>query len=256
MKHPFLTFALLGLALLWGGDALAVPLAGHPSSNQNKHNLSSTADDAHPHAAAGETTEICKFCHTPHGASPQSTLWNRPDPTGPGGGFPLYSGALVIKGDDPLVPNATDNSQYGVGEYPNGASKLCLSCHDGYTSMGVLLDGSSIAMRSGQDLLSGAMQIDLAASHPISFVYDSAVFGDLEASAKTGEYADPSTLPAYVPLDGQERMQCTTCHDPHEDTNLDGLGYPFWRHDTGATPYDDVCNACHIVPASATGHGL
>ena len=43
----------------------------------NKHNLSSAADSGHPHAevpALGGTTEICVFCHTPHGASAQGPL--------------------------------------------------------------------------------------------------------------------------------------------------------------------------------------
>jgi hypothetical protein len=43
-------------------------------------------------------------------------------------------------------------------------------------------------------------------------------------------------------------MQCTTCHDPHNDVSIeDDLLPPFWR-ETGTTAYNDVCNACHIAP--------
>jgi hypothetical protein len=38
-------------------------------------------------------------------------------------------------------------------------------------------------------------------------------------------------------------MQCTTCHDPHDDTRA-AIDIPFWRQTTGS-PYDDVCGACH-----------
>ena len=58
-------------------------------------------------------------------------------------------------------------------------------------------------------------------------------------------------------LDGQERIQCTTCHDPHLDTEIadgtrNGGSYrlPFWRKYTAVTnegsDYDAVCNSCHV----------
>ena len=56
-----------------------------------------------------------------------------------------------------------------------------------------------------------------------------------------------------VPLDGSEQMQCTTCHDPHEDTRGDatyGL-LPFWRHQGNAASYDAVCNDCHRTPPNS-----
>ncbi|MDT8441005.1 MAG: hypothetical protein RQ723_05020 [Desulfuromonadales bacterium] len=241
---------LLTALLLTAGAVLAVPIA----DPANRHNLSSLASHGGPKAAAptsGGTDQICIFCHTPHSATPESTLWSRPDPNT--AVFPLYAQPLVIKGDYPGSPaGSQDRSQYkndGSVTYPNGASRLCLSCHDGATAIGILSDGSSIAMAGGADFVTGTAVIDLSTSHPISFVYDGAVRDDINAARGAGSYRLPDPADAVdTPLDGQSRMQCTTCHDPHDDAS--GFGVPpFWRQTSTVflNPYDDVCNACHIA---------
>jgi hypothetical protein len=246
-KYYFVVL-LVVLSMVSAVVAMAVPL----SNPLNKHNLSSSASHGGPKAqpaSTGGTDQICIFCHTPHSATPESTLWSRPDPNTTS--FPLYNSALVIRGDYPGSPAGSQGrSQYGSGTYPSGASRLCLSCHDGVTAMGILNDGTSIAMLSGKETLLGTQfEIDLSTSHPISFVYDNAVLGDLEI-AKSGTYQLPLNPAVFTPLDGENKMQCTTCHDPHEDTNEDALGLPFWRHNKPAAfvvgPYEDVCNQCHI----------
>lgn len=238
--------------LLMVGTVLAVPL----TDPGNPHNMSSDATHGGPQAAvpaSGGTDRICIFCHTPHSATPESTLWSRPDP-GLSGTFPLYAQQLVIKGDYPGSPaGSQDRSQYkddGSVTYPNGASRLCLSCHDGATAIGILSDGSSIAMAGGVDFVTGQWVIDLSTSHPISFVYDGAVRDDINTARGAGSYQLPSTADAVdTPLDGQSRMQCTTCHDPHDDTSDVGGVPPFWRQRSVVftDEYDDVCNACHIA---------
>jgi len=222
----------------------------------NKHNLSSGADSGHPHAevpALGGTTEICVFCHTPHGASAQGPLWNRPDITG---SFPLYNSPTLVIDDVAGISGYTDD---GSVTYPNGSTRLCLSCHDGVTAINVVLDPvSPIEMTGGKagavnlsDFLSTAI-IDLSTSHPVSFTYNASV-RDAILVQKPGLYQLPSL--ADVPLDGQGRMQCTTCHDPHSDTRVDGLAYPFWRHTTNIVvdAYTDVCNTCHIPAPQIAG---
>jgi len=231
----------------------AIPL----SDSNNQHNFSSgavninpTTGNPHPRAdspANEGTTEICIFCHTPHGAVPQSSLWNRRDPDTMGS-FPVYGGQLVIKGSF-NVADATLHSQYNSATfpYPNGASKLCLSCHDGVTAIGTVLDGTAFQMLNASNINAMGdprLAINLATSHPISFVYDSQVLFDI-SQVKPGDYQLPTMVD--VPLDGQQRMQCTTCHDPHEDTRSEPHGLPFWRHNTGPTvgEFEDVCNDCH-----------
>ena len=219
-----------------------------------KHNLGSTGINAASNTSG--TREICVFCHTPHSATPDTPLWSRPDPAT--ASFPLYAQPLVIAGTLGSDPSGqVTRSQYTNADpsaYPNGASRLCLSCHDGVTAIGILRDNTTINMLGGANLndFSSPAVIDLSTSHPISFVYDGNVLADLITFYGAGTYILPDTADAVdTPLDGQNRMQCTTCHDPHNDTELDGGGLPpFWRQTSVVftDEYDDVCNACHTDP--------
>lgn len=218
-------------------------------ANNNPHNLSSSSSSA-IHAPAGGENEICIFCHTPHGASSQSTLWNRPALGQPDTSYPLYGGQLVIKEDFPGSPAGSQNrSQYkndGSVTYPNGASRMCMSCHDGVTAVGEVLNGGTLANLT----MSVQGTINLSASHPISFVYDDAVKNDINAARGANTYQIPTT-PSRAPRDAQSRMQCTTCHEPHLNTQVGTYPYPFWRNaGVGATPTDDynaTCNECHVA---------
>ncbi len=232
MKQTF--FIIILMVLIVPSVSYAVPI----SDPSNPHNMSNLEDKSGPQAAdnaSGGTDQICVFCHTPHSSAPQSPLWNRPDPTGPAGGFELYGQNLVIN------TNPTE-SGYGEGTYPNGASRLCLSCHDGATSVGVLLGNQTIIMEGGLTTLA---EINLATSHPISFTYDNAVLALLLV-----DYQLPTTG-VDTPLDASGQMQCTTCHDPHEDTQA-VTSLPFWRNDTSQVDsyYLDVCNNCHTGAAA------
>ena len=89
---------------------------------------------------------------------------------------------------------------------PDGASKLCLGCHDGSFS-GINPEGTKVFRPA-----------DLARSHPISFTYDSA----LAAKVPNSGLRDPATTTsgfggtiAQDLLDMRGKMQCTSCHDVH-----------------------------------------
>ena len=253
------TLAVLACLALW---MTAVQLDAAPLTNtQNPHNLSSAATHGGPHAA--DEDQICIFCHTPHSAAPDTALSTRPEPST--ASFPLYAQPPAIKGDvpgfeDPTAPNRSQYKNDGSVVYPNGASRLCLSCHDGVTAIGILRDGTNIAMTGG-DFVSGTAIIDLSMSHPISFVYDNTVLtSDILPVRGAGTYQLPPRYQAVpfdngvdVPLDSAMRMQCTTCHDPHDDTSLDDPSLPpFWRHETlidnltYADSYEEVCGQCHL----------
>ena len=231
-----------------------------PDNKHNMSNLSTNAIKAQP-VATGGTDQICIFCHTPHSATADSPLWSRPDPAQ--GTFPLYNSPLVIAGTLGADPTGqVTRSQYDNSDssaYPNGASRMCMSCHDGVTAIGLLRDNTTINMLGGSTLndFSSPGVIDLSTSHPISFVYDSSVLADLIAHYGANTYILPDTGDAVdTPLDGQNRMQCTTCHDPHNDTELDGGGLPpFWRQTSVVftDEYDDVCAACHTDPGFTPG---
>lgn len=223
-----------------------------PGNNDHPHNFSSNSG-ATIHDTSGVEDRICVFCHTPHSASSDGPLWNRNDPIGPNGDgtFPLYGRLDEIVIDD--IPEA----EYNVANYPNGASRLCLSCHDGVTAIGEVINpgtgslplgglGSIVDENPGSNAV-----IDLSTSHPISFVYDSTVQNAINnAPGKSGYVINDTSV-----LDSSSRMQCTACHDPHLDTREGTYTLPMWRNYVGVddnTDYEDTCNKCHTGGSGST----
>ena len=231
-----LFFIIICMTLLWGSTSLAIydgSLGADGGANPNPHNLSSASTSASGKNADTET-QICIFCHTPHSARSVAPLWGRPDSSQT---FSIRAGLQI---SNAAIVNTT---LYSVtADYPNGATKVCLSCHDGVTAMGILANGDEIAMSGGN-----ALGIDLTTSHPVSFVYNSAVQTFLGAA-----YKWPTS--AYLSTDsgGKTWVQCTICHQPHQDTKGFGGGiYPFWRVGSGSlADYDTVCLSCHTSTPS------
>lgn len=241
MKQVIRTILSLLVLLSLSGNAFAYLKLTDPD---NPHNLSSTSNNA---VEATSDTRICVFCHTPHGADPQTPLWNRKDITDVES-FPIYNSAtLVIKG----VAEAEYDA--ALSTYPNGSTRMCLSCHDGSTALGYGIGDlftTDVIDMTIDNLNGRASQIDLSVTHPVSFVYDvgndgvdDVVINTINA-AKSGEYSLP-LVPDDAPLDDLGRMQCTTCHNPHRDTRLSSPdGMPFWRHST--EEYQFACDECHL----------
>lgn len=158
----------------------------------------------------------CDGCHTPHNAEalPGIPLWNGSETTTT---FVMYS---------------SDTFQGTVDNQPSGNSILCLSCHDGSNPDFAWMNPEH---SFGSD--------ELARSHPISFVYDSAL------AAKDGALKDPSeasTLGGTILedlLDPDGKVQCGSCHDIHSSSVGDSLlrGYDYGsRHGRG------LCRMCHM----------
>lgn len=226
-----------------------------------RHNLSTSGPG--PVKATAES-QICVFCHTPHGAEtvPGAPLWNR-----------QLSGQTY-------TTYLSSSIQANVAELaggPGGTSKLCLSCHDGAMAIGAVNVASGQAsptldllgtaaggtMPAGEGTQTGFTRnlgVDLTNDHPISFTYDSAL------ALADGELRDPAAPPAsdYIGAHGSRtkvrlengEVECATCHDPHIRENPDP-GYPikFLRLNrfqqslptgTGFSQAGDiVCLACH-----------
>jgi len=290
LSHSWVSFIFIFCFL--SGRALAVDpsllLGWNGGNNSNPHNLSRLSSNTIKAANTGEAveTEICVFCHIPHGATAQSTLWSRPAPNRTG--WPLYDnnrvhvqndvGGYDLGIDDPDIVATTKYDNTGAyGEYPNGATKLCLSCHDGATAIGTLANGLAISMT--QDYITDPTMyfdppadtaMDFSASHPVSFVYNQDVVDYLMRGTFPGPGAgklDTYKLPDHslnsasrTSLDSQDRMQCTTCHDPHVDTRGGGHTYPFWRNaGVGVDDNDDyniTCNECHQSVLYSSGHDI
>lgn len=229
----------------------------------NKHNLSNANTDVSvKYKASGDATsnprgsQVCIFCHTPHSANVVggAPLWNRKFS---GETFQTYTGSVDFQIKKIPIAN------YGQ---PNGSSKLCLSCHDGTTKLGELFSGEVIPMAQNlvpgdQDVIQGHASFKPSTNkmryghHPVSFVYNNSVLALFDPIKST--YSLPTL--SGVNLDKQQRMQCTTCHNAHQNQSDDTAFYPsaptrkiapFWVYAGGgaSTASDDqqaVCMTCH-----------
>ena len=255
MKRGLLAAALVLLAL-------PLPLPVFAGLATSKHNLSVSGPGV---VKAAAETQSCLFCHAPHNASPIAPLWNR---SNPGTSYTPYT-------------SSTSLSRPGQ---PTGASLYCLSCHDGTIALGdVLSRGARIGMAGGVTTMPAGnsnLGADLSDDHPISFAYTATL------AATRGELANPATLTGKVKLDAGGQLQCTSCHDPHDDTNgkflvvpnqasalcqtchlknywnasdhklsaktWNGAGTNPWPHTTASTVAANACENCHR-PHSAGG---
>jgi len=180
-----------------------------------KHNLSVSGPG--PIKSTTEE-EICIFCHAPHNARRDVPyLWNRFDSTA---NYTTYQSSTL----------------YATVGQPTGASKLCLSCHDGTIALGALVSRPvEVPFVGGLRFIpEGPTRLgtDLSDDHPVSFVYDDALV------ALRGELASPSTLLNEVKLDASGEMQCTACHNPHDN--------PYGKFLVKPNNFADICVTCHI----------
>jgi predicted CXXCH cytochrome family protein len=210
-------------------------------------------------------SEVCYFCHTPHRGTGQTPLWN-------------HTLSSVT-----YTPYSSSTAKATIGQ-PTGASKLCLSCHDGTVAIGMVATRpTAIEMQGGVTTMpSGPSNLgtDLSDDHPISFTYDNALV------AANGQLKDPVTLTEKVRLDHNHQVQCTSCHDPHDNQYgkflvrdntasaicvtchapnswqdsshrnsnkpWNGVGVNPWPHTTGSSVAANACENCHAPHNAGT----
>ncbi|MFZ4573674.1 MAG: cytochrome c3 family protein [Phycisphaerales bacterium] len=213
MKRP-IHWALAACALL----AMIAPSAARAqfiSVVDGPHNLSSGGGAA---VRASVEDQVCIFCHAPHDASPIAALWNR---------------SLAPRVYSVYTSRALE-AQPGQ---PTGSSKLCLSCHDGTIALGAVLSRDTpIAMAGGVTTMPAGhanLGTDLRDDHPISFRFDSAL------ASRAGHLRDPGTLPPEIKLDPGGELQCTSCHDAHNNAFGDFL--------VTRNTSSQLCNSCHAM---------
>jgi len=220
----------------------------------SKHNLSTN-----PNIDAEGTTEVCIFCHTPHGGS-----------TGVGGGAaPLWNRNLSTATYDIYKSPNFDGIKHGQ---PDGVSKACLSCHDGTVAFDSLLNfpgsGGGPGSTSPISFLGDYVDTDktfkegvyppdpfpnlgtdVSNDHPITMEIPCAVgpitngstdrqfdgicnnlnSTELGAGRVSVLTRDPATYPAptdkrnalraYPTVTGKAYIECASCHNPHIGTS-------------------------------------
>jgi predicted CXXCH cytochrome family protein len=258
------SLSLLSFAVLLGASNIA-PAVIISNVSATKHNLSASSTGT---VKATSQTQICVFCHTPHGADQSA-------------GAPLWNHALSNATYTPYFSLSMDANP--LPGPPGASSKVCLSCHDGTLAVGTVgaLEGKSpVAIAMNGTGINGVMPngsgattgytrnlgIDLSNDHPISFNYDTALggVGGTDGELRTSPVVNggitvvgnrtASVKPTF-PLENNQ-VQCITCHDPHFfDTVSTNPPLKFLRGNRlqQATPLgglyvpssDITCVACH-----------
>lgn len=240
MRRSLLALLLLAIAAAIFGAQPATGVTG------TFHDLSATGTHK-----TTNMTQVCIFCHTPHGAVGSVSggnisaqlipLWNH---TTTSSTFTMY--------------NSTNNPlsmlQGTVDASPTGTSLACLSCHDGTVAVGAIanipygwtpsgglsystytgtwLDTTTGLFKSGSPVLIGT---DLTNDHPISITYrDDLDLGLKPASGLKKVQLFPTNATG-------SKVQCGSCHDPH-NYGTTANNSPFLR-DTNVG--SQLCLDCH-----------
>lgn len=226
--------------------AAGLGLSAQTSVVNTKHNLSATGTQ---YSGAGATTytQVCKFCHSPHGANVAEKqlvpLWGHANT---GTIFTMYASN----------PNQTLKTT-AIDSQPSGPSLACLSCHDGtvavnarytygdataprwtYGNMNdtnatviadfdVTVDGKGNKMGTLKHSIAGETKDNLATVHPIAIKYDT--------TANT-QLVPVGSLSGVKLFNG--KVQCASCHDAHGTANSMFLRVT----STGSA----LCLACHV----------
>jgi len=243
----------LGLTLV---SMSGVAMAGISST---KHNLGATGT----FNFTTSTTEICVFCHTPHGADSSAAvpIWNRT--LGTEGMYQTYSS---------LGTTTMDADSAGIGS----VSLACLSCHDGTQAMNTVINspgsgstgdvnmdgnGNYISTASGVDCTSTTggcggfnefnfmsqvsaemiyLSTDLRNDHPISIQFAGAIVGGTAARGAK----DPDFFSAAMATvgGGQQVWYVDTGGAGKQKSDL-----PLYNRTSGALAGEPLveCATCH-----------
>ncbi|MBD3867897.1 MAG: cytochrome c3 family protein [Acidobacteria bacterium] len=219
---------LQGIA--WSLVTCAIALGQGSDIANTPHNLSASGPGS---IKATSETEICKFCHVPHNSRSAEALWAQ-----------QLSEAIYR-----TPPIRTGESQLQTAPQPGGSSRLCLSCHDGTVAMGEISGSRGRIRMAGRQKFQpgdpGYLGTDLSGSHPVSFEISARPIGAESPAIDIGLHEVSAIISNTVaPLDANNKMQCTTCHDPHSDAYYrPGIVPRFWV----APTVQEVCTSCHAL---------
>lgn len=201
----------MGLAVWMVLATAAGGARGDDSVLNSKHDLSVFGPGP---VRATEESEVCIFCHTPHNASPAAPLWNRHNPRTH---YRTYA-------------SSTTDARI---DQPSGVSKLCLSCHDGSVGLGMVLSRPAPIPMNHPFMPTGGSDLtnDLSDDHPIGLRYDR------QLANRDRQLRSPDAIDHRIRLGDRGQLECTACHDPHNNELGDFLRLPARE---GA-----LCNTCH-----------
>lgn len=281
MNKIVVMMAAVGVSLVMASTVLA----GAGKVAYTVHNMSSTNPGGlNRYIASGTETQICIFCHTPHNARPAVPLWNKVMPSQ---AFNMYTSsptlspaasAVTAPGPESLLClschdgrtaiNVLHNSRnpaantvgtekvisldgfaYDDANVPaNGAEGLGAGVGISMGTLGFLGSYSpNIGKTSSDDYYGGNLMDD----HPISFSYDAA---QGNKPTQLNNLADVGAKSGYAIrfFGPTNRLECSSCHDPHIPYGADRMGTTGLPGDITLRPFlvmantgSALCFACH-----------
>lgn len=201
----------------------------------SKHNMWSYTGN-NVATTTGTNKEVCVFCHTPHNSAKNRALWNR---TKSNETFKLYTSGANASADNWFQSNTKG------ALHSDSLSLMCLSCHDGVSSIGGLVVNKKGTISLQNDVMDAGVKTtlgtDLTNDHPINVVYATVVAAlpnklAADQTAITARATSGLASNAAKLLNGY--VECASCHDVHNSANV-----PFLR-DTMAGSV--LCLQCHI----------
>lgn len=187
------------------GQAAAPAAQGHDlSAATDSGFISGLVGSPHDFTTGGaEPRDLCLPCHTPHLTQARRPLLDqRPEAREPWRAY--RSGSVEL-----------DN-----------ASLMCLSCHDGVIASDIYSRAHSLAL--AEQVGTSRLGSQALRSHPLGIEYP---------AGRADYHPAEQVTSRGLPLPGG-RIQCTTCHDPHNRGRHDGLLVISNRRSA-------LCLACH-----------
>ena len=258
--------AILGLFLCGGVMLTTVAMGG--SIAGSRHDLSALnirgyGSETGPMTGGSfnDYREACVYCHVPHNSSTAAPLWNRQLPEEVG--YQMYSSPSF----DSKPPKA-----------PDGISLACLSCHDGSIAVDAVLStpqfhdwfdagvhyrmspeggvgsdscgkchnrgqGAYAGLSGAHDAVIRYLSKDLKDDHPISVAYPAFEVDPGFNQPLIMKEDGGRTFPNGVQTFEDDKVQCASCHDPHDpdEQNIEGRD-PFLRT---SNRFSVLCLTCH-----------
>ena len=161
----------------------------------------------------------CIYCHAPHAVNTSvsgTPLWNRN----------MFAGAFTTYSST-TVPAARVSA-------PGANSVTCLACHEGSLALGDLFasppaEDVTTVPATLASVATANIGADLRNDHPIGVQYPGATVNFVGTPAGMVFYDSDGAGP------GTNFVECGTCHNPHESTNVKFLRVS-----------GDACTVCHI----------
>lgn len=184
-------FLLLALQTEQSDAAPPTPRGGLPAAALEEQFASNLLGSKHDFTDGGRAPrDLCTPCHTPHLTSGRAPLRRADDP----------------RHEAPTRPRSIEVA--GL----NDASLMCLSCHDGVVATDIDAGAHAVLWPDrAHNELPGRSRLT---SHPVGTRYP--------ANDPAYRSAAEVTADGRIQLPGG-RLQCTSCHDPHNTQRVPGL---------------------------------